>query len=641
MASTSTSGLVDALRQHRLLPPHQLDQLGPVAARAGDSRVLAKELLSRGWLTSFQINQLLRDRGKELILGSYVLLERLGEGAMGEVYKARHRELDRVVALKVIRKERLANPDAVHRFQREIRAASQLSHRNIVLALDADQVGDVAFYAMEYIEGTDLFRLVRKSGPLPVATACEYVRQAALGLQHAHERGLVHRDIKPSNLMVTTVRGSQGIGVVKILDLGLARWAGGAVDDDSISQLTRDGVVVGTVDYMAPEQATDSHGVDIRADLYSLGATFYYLLTGNVPFPGGTPLEKLVRHRSDEPTPVERLRPDVPADVAAVIRRLLAKRPEDRYQTPAELVAVLGVVQRMLAAPTPATGVVPKVTVAETTRSTAVGPTPTVATGLRRGVRAIVLLCVLMLGVAGLAATLLYRAGFFTRTPTPATATTEAVTRPEVPTPLALFNGKDGTGWKSRAADVGRRWPVYSVALHRKDPTRLGMNPLRPGESGAMTNGQWRFDIYTEQHFGDGTLEFEFMIPKASITAVYLMGEYAIKIADSLGKEPGPEELGAVGGIAPRINAARKPGDWQQLLVEYRAPRFEAGRKVANLRIIRALLNDQLIHDHVDLPAPSPGGLTGKEAAIGPVMIQGVSGTIAIRSMKFTPRSGS
>jgi serine/threonine protein kinase len=299
-----------------------------------DPRALARELLRREWLTAFQANRLLQGRGQELLLGSYVLLEQVGSGGMGEVFKARNRKLGRVAALKVIRRERLADDAAVRRFHREIRAAAQLTHPNIVLAYDADQVGGTHFFVMEFVEGQELGRLIKQRGPLPVATACDCVRQAALGLQHAHERGLVHRDIKPHNLLLTRH------GVVKVLDLGLARLNATA-EGEASTTVTHEGMVMGTPDYMAPEQAEESHAVDIRADLYSLGCTLYYLLSGQVPFPGGSLLQKLRRHQSEEPMPIEYLRPDVPAAVAAVVRTLMAKRPEDRYQTPAELAAAL------------------------------------------------------------------------------------------------------------------------------------------------------------------------------------------------------------------------------------------------------------------------------------------------------------
>jgi serine/threonine protein kinase/Leucine-rich repeat (LRR) protein len=336
MTVPTVATLVHDLRQHRLLGPAQLEELtGELARLFPQPKALAREMLRRGWLTPYQINQLFQGRGAGLALGPYVLLERLGAGGMGQVFKARQQKLDRVVALKVIRKERLTHPDAGRRFLREIRAAAQLSHPNIVLALDADDVAGTPVLVMEYVEGgIDLARLVRQAGPLPVEQACDYLRQAALGLQHAHERGLIHRDIKPSNLLLDRQ------GRIKLLDLGLARLQEASDGDDS-GTLTREGVVMGTPDFIAPEQARDSRSAEARSDLYSLGCTFYYLLTGQVPFPGGTVMSKLIQHHQEEPVAVEQLRPDVPAEVGAVVRKLMAKAPEDRFQTAAELVAVL------------------------------------------------------------------------------------------------------------------------------------------------------------------------------------------------------------------------------------------------------------------------------------------------------------
>jgi serine/threonine protein kinase len=338
MPVCSTTVVLDALCQYRLLEPAQLEELtGSLHARFPDAKAVARELIQRGWLTPYQANHLLQGKAQELVLGSYLLLERLGEGGMGQVFKARHGKLGRVVALKVIRKERLDSPDAVRRFQREVRAAAALDHPHIVRALDADEIGGAHLLVMEYIDGaTDLSRLIKKNGPLPVPQACEYIRQAALGLQHASERGLVHRDIKPANLL-RTADGK----TVKILDMGLARLHYPGAEGVKSSTMTQQGVVMGTPDYIAPEQALEAHTVDIRADLYSLGCTFYYLLAGRVPFPGGTFIKKINRHQCEEPQPVEQLRPDLPAEVAGIVRRLMAKRPEDRYQTPAEVAAAL------------------------------------------------------------------------------------------------------------------------------------------------------------------------------------------------------------------------------------------------------------------------------------------------------------
>jgi tRNA A-37 threonylcarbamoyl transferase component Bud32 len=333
MSISSVSSLIDVLRRYHLLEPEQLDELARGAA-VEQPKALAADLIRRGWLTPYQANQILQGRARELVLGSYVPLERLGEGGMGQVFKARNWKLGRLAALKLIRKERLINEEAVRRFHREMRAAAHLCHPNIVLAYDAGEDNGTHFFTMEYVEGQDLARVVGRHGPLPVAAACDYIRQAALGLQHAHEKGLVHRDVKPHNLLLSKQ------GVVKLLDLGLAQF-GASGDDEGSSTLTREGVVMGTVDYIAPEQVADSHAVDIRADLYSLGCTLFFLLTGRVPFPGGKPMEKLYPHRHELPPPVQGLRPEVPGAVAAVVRKLLAKQPQDRYQTPAELAVAL------------------------------------------------------------------------------------------------------------------------------------------------------------------------------------------------------------------------------------------------------------------------------------------------------------
>ena len=339
MAISPPNSLLDSLRQHRLLDTKQLEEL--TSLDFPDPKALAGELIRRDWITPYQANQLLNGKGQELVLGSYILLERLGEGGMGQVFKARHRNLGRISAIKLIRKERLASPDAVRRFQREVRSAAALAHPNIVLAYDADEIAGTHLLVMEYIEGAiDLAKLVKKNGPLSVDKACDYIRQAALGLQHAYERGMVHRDIKPANLLLTT-DGK----LVKVLDMGLARLdQPSEEEDDKSSTMTQEGAVMGTPDYIAPEQALDTHTVDIRADLYSLGCAFYYLLTGRVPFPGGTLLQKLNKHQNEEPLRVEKLRPEVPPEVAKVVRTLMAKKPQDRYQTPAEVATALAAV---------------------------------------------------------------------------------------------------------------------------------------------------------------------------------------------------------------------------------------------------------------------------------------------------------
>ena len=339
MTKQTLTDFLDILRDSSLLDAEQWQEVRTTLSQnSSDPKQLARQLMDRNWLTPYQVNQLFRNQGKELVLGGYVLLERLGEGGMGKVFKARHKKLGRLVALKVIHPHRLDNPKAVLRFQREITAAAQLSHPNVVRAYDADEVDGYHFLTMEYVEGTDLTHLIKKSGPLPIADACRMIRSAAVGLQHAYENGLIHRDIKPSNLFLAKSTNNPN-GVIKILDFGLA-LVDANYQEVSNTTLTQDGVL-GTPDYIAPEQARNSHTVDIRADLYSLGGTFYFLLTGQPPFVGGTAMERLIRHWTEAAPPVTDSRPEVPAEVAAIVERLLAKEPGDRYQTPTELAPAL------------------------------------------------------------------------------------------------------------------------------------------------------------------------------------------------------------------------------------------------------------------------------------------------------------
>src|SRR5262249_15765143 len=220
------------------------------------------------------------------IIPGYEILEPLGHGGMGVVYKAKQLSLDRLVAIKVIRPERLAHPDSVRRFRREAQSAAKLLHPHIVTVFDAGQIGDLHYCVMEYCDGQDLQRMIHGANPLGIPDGSELLRQAALGLQHAHERGLVHRDIKPANLIVQV--SSHGAKTLKLLDLGLARFSQTEAEEDLLSSLTTPGLFMGTVDFVAPEQAENPKIADIRSDLYSLGCTFYFALTGQVPFPAET-----------------------------------------------------------------------------------------------------------------------------------------------------------------------------------------------------------------------------------------------------------------------------------------------------------------------------------------------------------------
>jgi eukaryotic-like serine/threonine-protein kinase len=355
MTISSVTNLIDALRQGQLLQQPQLDQLSASLQGFAQPRALAQDLLQRGWLTPYQLNQVFPGRANELLLGPYLLLERIGEGAVGQVFKARHQHMQRVVALKLIRKEVLADAEIVGRFYREIHAISQLIHPNVIMAYDAGPAGQTHFFAMEYVEGIDLVRLVKQQGRLKVEQACDFIKQASLGLQHIHERGLVHRDIKPSNLLVAQTQKDNPAGqipatpalpwgLLKVLDLGLARLQ---QPTNGVSPLTQaGGGLRGTADYLAPEQAVDFHRADIRADIYSLGCTLFFLLTGQPPYEGGTLAQKLMAHQRGDPPSLDKLRRGLPRKVLAIVRKMMAKRPEDRFQTPADAAEALANVHR-------------------------------------------------------------------------------------------------------------------------------------------------------------------------------------------------------------------------------------------------------------------------------------------------------
>ena len=274
----------------------------------------------------------------------------LGSGGMGVVYQAEHRLMDRIVALKIIHRDLMRHPRVLQRFRQEVKAAARLSHPNIVAAYDADQAGDAHFLVMEFVDGVSLDRLVARSGPLEPAYACYFIRQAAKGLAHAFQAGMVHRDIKPQNLMLTRK------GQVKILDFGLARLAsesraeiltpltedgkglGATVTD---TELTHLGDVMGTPDYMAPEQAVDPRQADIRADIYSLGCTLYALLTGQAPLGPGSPRAKVLARQNAQARPIASLRPELPGALIAIIEKMMAHEASDRYQTPSDVVKAL------------------------------------------------------------------------------------------------------------------------------------------------------------------------------------------------------------------------------------------------------------------------------------------------------------
>jgi serine/threonine protein kinase len=327
--------LVDLLQQSQLLDPDVLkgleSQLAPLIP--GDPKRLAKSLIKSQLVTEYQVRQLLAGRYKGFYIGKYKLLEVLGAGGMGKVFLAEQITMERLVAIKILGKIRRPErqKEILARFKREAKAVAALNHPNIVHAYDFDEENGLPFIVMEFVEGLDTARLVGQSGPLPFAQAADFALQAAAGLQHAHKAGLVHRDVKPGNLLVDRE------GTVKLLDLGLVS----AFDDKRDDTLTVDQDQLGTVDYIAPEQAMDSHNVDARADVYSLGATLYALLTGQPLFPGKSTAQKLILHQTEMPRPVQELRSDIPGPLAAFLTRMLAKRREDRPQTMEEVQAGL------------------------------------------------------------------------------------------------------------------------------------------------------------------------------------------------------------------------------------------------------------------------------------------------------------
>lgn len=335
--------LLDTLRRTAILSDAQLSEsLAKPEARGSDPRPLGRFLLQQGWLTRYQLNQLATGRDGDLVVGPYVLLDKIAEGGGGQVFRARHRVMNRIVALKRIQPEKLANPEAVQRFFQEAQVAAKLDHPHIVHAYDAGEVGGTCFLAMEFVDGMDLTRLVREGGPLSAAQACALTRQAALALQHAHERGMVHRDVKPSNLLVSpVVRTADGtrpaIGpnaILKLLDLGLARWQTGGNGGSVIAGM-------GTPHFVAPEQAKNADAADIRSDLYSLGCTLFYLLTGRPPFDATKPVELLQAHLSQAPPRLEAVVPTAPPALGDIIAKLLSKNPAQRHRRPSELITEL------------------------------------------------------------------------------------------------------------------------------------------------------------------------------------------------------------------------------------------------------------------------------------------------------------
>ncbi|MBC8356823.1 MAG: Hsp70 family protein [Planctomycetes bacterium] len=327
IAGLTQSGLMAAEEVHAFqvsLPP---------TGEAPSVKMLATELVRRGQMTKYQVGRIATGRAKGLVLGKYIIQDKIGEGGMGEVFVAEHRRMKRPVVVKVLPESAMASEDSVRRFQREVEAAAQLSHPNIVTAFDADEANGVHFLVMEHVDGQPLGELAERQGPLAIDLALSCALQAALGLEYAHATGIIHRDIKPNNLLVDKT------GAVKILDMGLARFEDArgtiSVPDDG---LTKQNQIIGTVEYMSPEQVDDSANVDGRSDVYSLGCTLYRLLAGRPPYQGDTLVKTLLAHRTEPVPSIGDMRADAPDWLDGVLHRMLAKLPSDRYQSMTELI---------------------------------------------------------------------------------------------------------------------------------------------------------------------------------------------------------------------------------------------------------------------------------------------------------------
>ena len=552
----------------------------------------------------------------------YRIVRELGRGGMGVVYRAVQILMDRHVAIKVMNPNVLAYADALPRFQSEVKAAARLDHPNIVRAHDAEQVGGLHLLVMEYVEGTNLANLVQRKGPLPVALACHFVRQAALGLQHAFEQGMVHRDVKPQNLMVTPK------GVVKILDFGLARLRGGQSRGGGITEA---GSFMGTPEYVSPEQAADARTADTRADIYSLGCTLYFLLTGRPPFVEDTPVKMVLAHIEKPPPSLTMVRPEVPPALAAVVGRMLAKNPTARYQQPVEVAQALvpfikqgtkpaapgaaGKATDFPKGPTPREEAPePFAALTETTvprqrpkktRTPAWYRRPSVLAGAGGAVLA------LGLGIC------LVAGGVFHKPKPAANGTGEPPSEPEVFKPL--FNGTDLSGWfVERGGD--RPWSVEQGAIVVR---------------GEWANGEnWKTANYlvTDREFADFVLRLEFNLEADASSALALratLGEHSHPhISLAAGDEMGMTHwLRDDTWVAPNQPPdLKRAGDWNQLEVEVRG------------HTLRLTINGRpVVHTTLDAPgARCPdGSIPGLNRARGRIGFLKYRGTVRFRNIQI------
>lgn len=334
MPKPTLEKFVELLERSRLLSGEAMDEVRALLKQDGrdesirDPETLATRLVDQGSITRWQSRKLLEGRYKGFFLGKYKLRDHLGTGGMSMVYLAEHIHLRQLRAIKVLPLNRVNDSSYLARFYREAEAAAALDHRHIVRCYDVDNDDNVHFLVMEYVDGRDFQKLVKEKGPLPFELAADHIRQGAVGLAHAHDAGIVHRDIKPANLLVNAK------GIVKVLDMGLARFTR---EGEASLTIAHEENVLGTADYLAPEQAINSHQVDHRADIYSLGCTLYFMLTGHPPFPEGTLAQRLMAHQTTEPRRLEKSRPDTPPELVDICRRMMAKKLQERYQSANEV----------------------------------------------------------------------------------------------------------------------------------------------------------------------------------------------------------------------------------------------------------------------------------------------------------------
>jgi len=338
MATLSVDSFIDYVERSELVEAEVLQAaIADLKAAHGgalpdDANVIANLLVEKGLITSWHVEKLMDKKYKRFALGKYKLLRLLGQGGMSSVYLAEHKLMHRLRAIKVLPQRRVNDSSYLARFHLEAQATAQLNHPNIVRCYDVDNEGDTHYIVMEFIEGKDLNSIIKQEGSLPLELVCNYIAQAAEGLAHAHQNGLIHRDVKPANLLVDPQ------GIVKVLDLGLALFS-----DNERASLTveHNENVLGTADFLAPEQAVNSHRVDHKADIYGLGCTLYFMLTGHPPFPEGSLAQRIAKHQSQMPADIRKDRPDCPRDLADICMKMMQKRPEKRYANMKEVAKVL------------------------------------------------------------------------------------------------------------------------------------------------------------------------------------------------------------------------------------------------------------------------------------------------------------